>query len=122
MAYFSGLETHEPNFVRALFIEGYFIKIFNVLALLYGAINFDFGLDFRLDVMLDLIGFTLEIFEDGGFLDDVVGELVPLHIIIAIDIDFIEEEGEVAHEGDLAVGDIVLPELEVLFGNYDELV
>lgn len=122
MAYFSSLETHETNFVGALFIEGYFIKVFNVLALLYRPINLNFRLNFGLDIMLNLIGLALEIFKYCGFLDDVVGELVPLHVVVAVDIDLIEEKGEVAHEGDFTIRYVILPELEVLFGDHNKLI
>lgn len=72
--------------------------------------------------MLNLIGLALEIFKYCGFLDDVVGELVPLHVVVAVDIDLIEEKGEVAHEGDFTIRYVILPELEVLFGDHNKLI
>lgn len=45
--------------------------------------------------MLDLIRFRLEIFQNSSFLNDIIGKLFPLHIPITVNINFIEQVGEI---------------------------
>lgn len=71
--------------------------------------------------MLDFVIFALEVLEYGGLFDDVVGELLPLHIAISIDVYLLEEVGQVAHQPCLAIGQFHLPKLEVPACDVDEL-
>ena len=72
--------------------------------------------------MFDLVGFTFEIFKNSGLFDDVVGKLLPLHVAVAVDVDFVEKEGQISHKCDFSIRDVHLPEFEVLFGDADELL
>ena len=72
--------------------------------------------------MLYFIRLALQVLEHCRFFDNVVSELVPLHIPIPIDIDFVEEEGQIAHQGNLSIRDIILPEFQVFFGDDNELM
>lgn len=67
-------------------------------------IDSNFGGDFRFDVMFDLIVFAFKVLEHCSFFDNIVGKLIPLHISVPIDVDLIEEIGQISYEAGLAVG------------------
>ncbi len=71
--------------------------------------------------MFDLICFGFEIFEDSGLFDDIIGELLPFHIAISVDVNFIEQVSQVSNKRDVPVGGIDLPEFEVFFGDHNKL-
>lgn len=54
--------------------------------------------------MFDLVIFSFEIFEYSSFFDDIISKFFPFHISIAIDIDLIEQIGQVSHKPCLSVG------------------
>lgn len=54
--------------------------------------------------MLDFIIFAFQILENSGFLYNIVGEFLPLHISISVDVDLIEEIGEIANQSVLTIG------------------
>jgi hypothetical protein len=47
--------------------------------------------------VFDLIVFAFEVFKNGGLLYNIVGELLPFHVSVAIDIDLIEEVRQIPH-------------------------
>jgi hypothetical protein len=71
--------------------------------------------------MLDFIVFALEVLQDCGLLYDVVSKLLPFHIAISIDIDLLEQIGEVSNQSGLAVRQVHLPKFEMPPRNVDEL-
>jgi hypothetical protein len=71
--------------------------------------------------VFDLVILTLEILEDGGLLDNVIGELLPLHIAIAVDVYLLEEVGQISYQSGLTIGQLHLPKLKVSAGDVDEL-
>jgi hypothetical protein len=52
-----------------------------------------FRVSFGTEVVFQLVGFMFEIFEYCCFLYDVIGELLPLHVVIAVDVDLVKEIG-----------------------------
>ena len=87
--------VEEVNDVAGLLVVGNFVEVRDVLHLVDRGVDFDLGDCLRLDVVLDLIVFAFEVFEHCGLLDDVVGELLPLHVPVPVDVDLVEEVGEV---------------------------
>jgi hypothetical protein len=67
--------------------------------------------------MFDLIRLTFQVFQNCGFLDNVVGKLFPLHISVSIDIDLIKQICQVPYQRNISIRRIYFPELEMPFGN-----
>lgn len=72
--------------------------------------------------MLYFISFTLQVLEHSGLFNNIVGELVPFHVPIPIDINFIEQKCQVPHERNFPIGDVILPKLKMLLGNHNKLL
>jgi len=87
-----------------------------------GSVDFYFRNDLRFDVVFDFVVFAFEIFEDCSFLYDVVGELFPLHVTIAIYVDLIEQISQISDKSFLAIGQLNLPEPKMFGCDRDELV
>lgn len=77
---------------------------------------------FGLMVRLDLFVLVLHGVEDGGLLDDVVGELVPVHQAVAVQVDVVEQQVQAPDQFSFAVADVQLPVDEVVFDDHDEVV
>lgn len=72
--------------------------------------------------MLNLIIFSLQVFQHRCLLDDVVGKFLPLHVSVPVYVNLVEEVGKVSHQAGLSIRKLDLPEPEMLGGNGDELL
>jgi hypothetical protein len=111
----------ERDFVGSFLKVGDFIDFRNVLQLLNGRVDLDLDRQIAFNIMFNLISFGLEILQYSSFFNDVIGKLFPLHIAITIDIDLIEQVSQVPDKGNITIGGIDLPELEMFFGDDNEL-
>ncbi len=75
------------------------------------SLDFNFDREITFDIVLDLISFRLEVFQDSGFLNDIIGKLFPLHIPITIDINLIEQIGQIPDKRNVPIGSIYKPKL-----------
>ena len=88
---FSSLGIEKVNDIASFLIVSNFIKVRHVFKFIDQIINLDLGGDLTFYITFDLIIFAFEILQNCGFLNDIVGEFIPLHITISIDIDLIEQ-------------------------------
>lgn len=110
------------NLAGSLLKKGHFIDIFNILGLLYDAIDFSLRFNVWFYILLDFLWFTFQVFEDCGFFNNIIGKLFPFHISVSIDINFIKELGQKSFKGLVSIGHLGLPEFEVPFGDRNKLL
>jgi hypothetical protein len=71
--------------------------------------------------MLDLVIFAFEIFQDCRLLDNIISKLVPFHVSVAVDVNLLEEIGEIANKPSLSIRKLYLPKFEVFSSDIDKL-
>jgi hypothetical protein len=71
--------------------------------------------------MFDLISFAFEIFKYSSFFNDIISELIPLHVTITININLIEQISKISDQSNISIWTTYLPKLEMFFGNNYEL-
>ena len=62
---------------------------------MYDSINPHLHGQLTLNIVFDLISLGLKILENGGLFNNIIGELIPLHISIAININLIKQVGQI---------------------------
>jgi hypothetical protein len=90
------MHVHEVYFAGALLKKCHFLQVPNVFCLLNNSVDFQFWLSVCLYISFDLLCFRFEIFQNCGLFDNIVGELLPLHVAITVDIDLIKQLSQVS--------------------------
>jgi len=115
------LSVEEIDNVTSLLKIGNFVNICNIFHFIDNPIYSNLWSYLRLNIMFNFIVFALQILKHSRLLNYIIRKLFPFHISIPININFIEEISQIAHQSILSIGEINLPKFKMFPCNCNKL-